>query len=422
MNASTRLSLAALLSALSLQEQAAARQGIPAPVRTVLTGGPLASRLVLSRDGRYMVMVSGKKTIGDEVYRFRTDGTGLERLDLGMTRDQFKRLVPRQANAVATSADGSKIIFRERKWFCDILGCRYRNAGIWFLDLGKAKPLPVQVAPDSSSVAPHLSDDGKKVVYWTFGGAYIVNADGTGRFRISASMGVSGIDATASRVVGGFSFKDQDVAVINTDGTGFRNLTKTPGFVEGAASITPDGKKVAFGRIHGTQWGKQTTEIMIVNSDGTGLRSLAKVLGAASLSAISAGGTRIVMQTLGPTAETSGVFLVDVGKKAVLKLVPPAFPFINGNGQRLLSATLRAGTPVVLDFALPDLKALGTEQIGKTEVLQVAAKSGQGFVLGLSDRKVAIPLPPFGTLGLDPGSLWILAVGVMGKGRTAQLP
>ncbi|MFQ5505285.1 MAG: hypothetical protein ACE5F1_10860, partial [Planctomycetota bacterium] len=175
-------------------------------------------------------------------------------------------------------------------------------------------------------------------------------------------------------------------------------------------------------RTHGTVWGKQTTEVMIVNADGTGLRSLAKVPGAVMHSAISADGSRIVMRTGGPTAETRGVFLIRGDTGAVLADFDFGYARISGNGKRLLGqVNFRR---VVWDYALPDLKALGPEQMGATEQLQVAADPGSLWLLALSDTRASIPLPPFGTLGLDPRRLWILGQGIMGPGRTShrQLP
>ncbi len=82
----------------------------------------------------------------------------------------------------------------------------------------------------------------------------------------------------------------------------------------------------------------------------------------------------------------------------------------------------QAAKVFILDGALPDLKALGSERIGTTETLQVAARPGQGFALALSDAKAAIPFPPFGTLGLDPRRMWIFALGIVGPTSVFRIP
>ncbi|MFQ5507558.1 MAG: TolB family protein [Planctomycetota bacterium] len=339
---------------------------------------------------------------------------------MGKRLDKIHGWVPRMMDSLGSSAaDGSKVVFGEGMWVYSVGQKFWVTLGAWVIDLSGPKQRMVQVAPRADAVPPLMSDDGKKVVYFSWlGGAFIVNADGSGRSLIHGGFLPIDIDGTGSRIVGGFR-GEGEVRLIKTDGTGLRNLTNTPSLLESSASITPDGKKVALGRTHGTQWGKQTTEVMSVNADGTGLKSLARVPGGAMYSAISADGSRIVMMTGGPTAETRGVFLVRADTRAVLRLTQPAFPRISGNGKRLLSAT-RQGVPIILDYALPDLKALGPEQLGETETLQIAADPGTLWLLGLSDTKASIPLPPFGTLALDPRRLGILGQGIMGRGRIVR--
>ncbi len=61
---------------------------------------------------------------------------------------------------------------------------------------------------------------------------------------------------------------DMDLMIINTDRTGYHDLTKTPD-IETEPSWSPDGKKIAFSSNRRGNW-----QIFVMNSDGTGLYQL----------------------------------------------------------------------------------------------------------------------------------------------------
>lgn len=64
--------------------------------------------------------------------------------------------------------------------------------------------------------------------------------------------------------------KDTDLMIINTDRTGYGNLTKQPD-VETEPAWSPDGKKIAFSSSRRGNW-----QIFVMNSDGSGLYQLTK--------------------------------------------------------------------------------------------------------------------------------------------------
>ena len=362
----------------------------------------------LSRDGRYLVLIGHHNQIrGSSLWRMRSDGTGLERLDIGN----------RRVRATSTSADGSKITFLQfekrygsgRWWFAYL--------GVWVYDFTKSKPL-IQVDQGPAG-RPLISDDGRKVVYtssYKGFGTYIVNSNGTGKSRFSLFMQPTAIDRTGSRVVGSTPNGD-DIWIMNTNGTGLRNLTNTPKVYESNATISADGKKVAFVRQSGT-WPNITSEVMLINADGSGLQSRGKVFGwPSALPALSMSDDySIIALTASRQTGPAWTSLFKTGSSTPVASLTDAVSFLNASGTRLPGITNNG--PELWDLALPDLKAIGPEQIGKAEVFQVAANPGESFLLMFAAKKASIPLPPFGTLGLDPNSILPIAGGVMGKDST----
>ncbi|HWL65559.1 MAG TPA: DPP IV N-terminal domain-containing protein [Actinomycetota bacterium] len=64
--------------------------------------------------------------------------------------------------------------------------------------------------------------------------------------------------------------RNQDIWIINASGTGARNLTNTPTFLDAEPSWSPDGSEIAFGSYRDSNW-----EIYVVrSSDGGGERQL----------------------------------------------------------------------------------------------------------------------------------------------------
>ena len=262
--------------------------------------------------------------------------------------------------------------------------------------------------------------------YYINSGMHIANSDG-GRSRIRASFVPWSMDAKATKIVG-FSGRPPEIYIINTDSTGPRNLTNTPKLEETYPAISPDGKKVAFARAGGMSPNK-TVEVMIVNADGTGLKSLLNVPGDVNRfyrPRFTGDGKLIAFLISSAGGQISTVYLVDADKGGAAAVLTSSSTtgyttVVDERGNRLLGVD-RSGSVFVLDTALPDLKVLGPERIGTTETLQVAARPGQGFALALSDTKAAIPLPPFGTLGLDPRRMWVFAQGIVGPTSVFRLP
>jgi TolB protein len=65
-----------------------------------------------------------------------------------------------------------------------------------------------------------------------------------------------------------------EVYVLNADGSGLRNLTRSAA-PESGSTWSPDGRKIAFGRSPDGR----STDIYVMNADGTGQRRLARNAG-----------------------------------------------------------------------------------------------------------------------------------------------
>jgi TolB protein len=142
---------------------------------------------------------------------------------------------------------------------------------------------------------PSWSSDGAKIVYTSFrpsptpgppnGDVYIMNADGTGKIRITTNP-AGDLDPAffpdGSKIVFVRELPSPnpgdapaDIWTINADGTGETNLTPTPQR-ETEPAVSPDGTKIAFERgVQGTEsHDSGNHEIFVMNADGSGVTRL----------------------------------------------------------------------------------------------------------------------------------------------------
>lgn len=151
---------------------------------------------------------------------------------------------------------------------------------------------------------PSISGDGNKIAFYSYvpvilGSGepfvtdpqiYIVDTDGTGLRQLTWNTKLTPVRETPSISGDGnkivFSASDEsgryDVFVLNSDGTGLMQLTNATS-TNKSPSISSDGRKIAF-----ISSSEDTSELFVINSDGTGLTSplfTAESIGQPSISA-----------------------------------------------------------------------------------------------------------------------------------------
>jgi Tol biopolymer transport system component len=98
---------------------------------------------------------------------------------------------------------------------------------------------------------------------------YVMNADGTGQTNLSNNPAWDGIPVWSSDgtkiVFSSMRDGDFEVYVMNVDGSGQTNLTNNPGQTDYNGSWSPDGTKIVF-----TSLRDGNSEIYVMNADGSG--------------------------------------------------------------------------------------------------------------------------------------------------------
>jgi Tol biopolymer transport system component len=180
------------------------------------------------------------------------------------------------------SPDGNRIVFQAE---CSgaVPGCDRESRGIWIMRADGSgltrltRPGPAATGGD---LRPQWSPIGDRIAYshGTDKGSEIrvVNADGTGDVYVA---GGSGTEASApvwspdGRQIAFFAYPSppgpgtdkSDIYVVNTDGTGLKNLTNTPSVSDEKPRWSPDGRKIAFDVWLGGP------QVHTMNPDGSGL-------------------------------------------------------------------------------------------------------------------------------------------------------
>jgi TolB protein len=142
-------------------------------------------------------------------------------------------------------------------------------------------------SPSSSETDGAWSPDGRTVFFLTDRDGnseiYAMNPDGSDPRNLTRNAGfdggvggVAGLllspDGRRIAFMSTRDTRDQDngeLYVMNADGSGLQRLTRTPG-TEYPLSWSPDGRKIAFGRLPSTpRWA-----FYVVNADGTGVHKV----------------------------------------------------------------------------------------------------------------------------------------------------
>jgi Tol biopolymer transport system component len=126
----------------------------------------------------------------------------------------------------------------------------------------------------SSGGGQHTEISNGRIVFIRHSDLYVMNSDGTGKTnltRTKAGVG-GGVWSPDGKKIAFFARsageRALDIYVINADGTGETNLTRTKTSSEGAPSWSPDSKKITYLRGSDPS-GEIYNDIYVMNSDGT---------------------------------------------------------------------------------------------------------------------------------------------------------
>ena len=209
-----------------------------------------------SPDGQRLAFVSDRAGGGNwEIYLMDSDGTHQRRLTRTPEQDE---------DFVAWSPDGEKLAY--------VTGSFGYDPSLWVMNAdgsGHKKRLV-------DGTWPSWSPDGEeRIVYTTVSGGErlaVMNADGSGRRELPgrAYEAAWSPDGKRFAYVSSRGMSNEDIYVMNTDGTQRTRLTKIPGDDHWPPTWSPEGTRIAFT----SEGAKDDAEIYVMNSDGSGLTQL----------------------------------------------------------------------------------------------------------------------------------------------------
>jgi TolB protein len=216
----------------------------------------------VARDG--LVVFQSNRVGGSKLFVARLDGSELRQLTSGPGED----VTP------VWSPDGSHVMFAST---------RGGDEDVWIVrrDGQELRNLTNHPAGDSH---PSWSPDGRRVVFCSTRGdgenddIYVVNVDGTGLRRLTdngsdwdtfPSFSPDGSKILFRRLFrvrsGGELLTNSEIFVMNSDGSGATNLSKNAWF-DGWPSWSPDGRRIAFSSNRSDPY-----QIYVMNADGSGV-------------------------------------------------------------------------------------------------------------------------------------------------------
>jgi hypothetical protein len=268
------------------------------------------------------IAFTSRRTGNDEIYTMSPDGSNQTNISNNPAND-FSPM---------WSFDGGKIAFA-RQTVGDSI-----TIDVYTMNADGSNQ--VRLTSDGNSRNPSWSPDGTKIVFAKGFGIYLMNADGTNPIRLPTinyndgprfSPDGSRIAYLCSRPFDGIPpGLNDEICVINADGSNERILTKHPAAELGAV-WSPDGTKIAFTT---NRTGKQ--EVYVMNADGSNQVNLSNNPAGGSNPTWSPDGTKIAFSS--NRNNNSGIYLMNA----------------DGTNQTFLIAD--AGSPAWQRIASPDVQ------------------------------------------------------------------
>ncbi len=275
---------------------------------TLLTTRPegVTALVSVSDDGQWLAFPSFADLTGQnhdgsvELFVMRADGSGLAQL----TNDPAPNAG--SVSAVVLSGSGNRVVFVANT---DPLGGNpAHRSQVFVVDRSGANLRQLTAAPAGSPSSINISDDGARVVFAHDGnltGAdpdgggeiFAILADGTGLQQItncpagfgadSPSLSGNGLSiafGSSADLVGTNPSNYSEVFLVNFNGTGLRQVTRTTNLLStpfsAGPSITDDGLTIFYYGNHSSLFVNfdGNYEIFRIKSDGTGIRALTSTL------------------------------------------------------------------------------------------------------------------------------------------------
>lgn len=205
--------------------------------------------------GRGDILFSSKPVgdAHDEVYAMAADGSN-QRL---LTQDLAGGWMP------SLSPDGARIVFSSER--------AGDGMNIYVMNGDGSGVKEVTANKDLNSFHAKWSPDGKRILYQGFpDGLYVVGVDGSGQSEVSKGvMATWSADGAHIALMQALKESDKfDIYVMNADGTGRTRLTTDPAD-DGLPAWSPDGRRIAFGSDR-----SGNGDIFVMNADGSSVKRL----------------------------------------------------------------------------------------------------------------------------------------------------
>ncbi len=231
-----------------------------------------------SPDGTRIVFRSSKDDKQGEIYIMNSDGSSATRLTDNIAGDAIPSWSP----------DCSRIIF---------VSNRNGNWEIYTMNADGSNQTRLTNEP-AADIYPSWSPDGRKIAFVSDRDfdreVYVMDADGSNTIRLTHNAPVNetfgsapvpqselNLDEIPYQIVFE-SYRETDgkenneICLIDADGSGFVNLTNTPEIDEIYPHASPDGRRICFEAVVGEDKENRSQNVYTMNIDGTGRVKIAE--------------------------------------------------------------------------------------------------------------------------------------------------
>ena len=290
---------------------------------------------------------------------------------------------PAPANAAFPGQNGKIAFVSDRSAF---VSDRSGNLDVWTMSPKGEGLRNLTEGSGGDDDVPSWSADGRMIVFesktvhpWNPTGdqeLYVMNADGSGRRQLTFNESDDGIPSwspNGKRIVfhRWFGDWDADLFSMRLDGSRERNLTNSPGVLDRQGVWSPDGGEIAFSR--GGDAGGGRGDLYTIRPDGRHLRQLTSTAADEEYPDWSPDGRRIAFNSDRAAPEQQwDVYTIRRDGTQPIRLTSESggLPVWSPDGRKLAFTSDRTGNPEVWT-----MRADGSRQRNRTR----SPQSGEGF-------------------------------------------